>query len=101
MEIPSGSSCTAVWARFMKSVYAWTAAGVASTAATAGLLGHSPEAVTALREAPGSRVMWPALAMLALACGTRLHQLGARGPPAWRSSASRRCSGRRWRGSGR
>jgi FtsH-binding integral membrane protein len=62
-------------ARFMKAVYGWTLAGVALTAATAGLLGHSPAAVQALREAPGTGVLWPALAVLALACGTRLHQL--------------------------
>ena len=48
-------------ARFMKAVYAWTFAGVALTAATAGLLGHSPAAVQALREAPGTGLMWPAL----------------------------------------
>jgi len=65
-------------ARFMKAVYAWTFAGVALTAATAGLLGHSPAAVQALREAPGTGLMWPALAVLALACGTRLHQLSPR-----------------------
>lgn len=64
--------------RFMKSVYAWTAAGVTSTVATAVALGHSPEAVTALREAPGSQIMWPALAILALACGARLHRLSPR-----------------------
>lgn len=65
-------------ARFMKSVYAWTLAGVALTAATATLLGHSEAAVTALQEAPGTGVLWPALAILALACGTRLHQLPPR-----------------------
>lgn len=65
-------------ARFMKSVYAWTAAGVASTVATAALLGHSPESVELLREAPGSGLMWPALAILALACGSRLHRLAPR-----------------------
>lgn len=64
--------------RFMKSVYAWTAAGVASTVGTAIALGYSPEAVTALREAPGSRLMWPALAILALACGARLHHMAPR-----------------------
>lgn len=61
--------------RFMKAVYGWTLAGVALTAATAGLLGRSPESVEMLREAPGSGLLWPALAVLALACGTRLHQL--------------------------
>jgi hypothetical protein len=65
-------------ARFMKSVYAWTAAGVASTVTTAVALGHSPEAVTALREASGSRLMWPALAVLALAVGSRLHSMSPR-----------------------
>lgn len=64
--------------RFMKSVYAWTAAGVASTVATAVLLGHSQAAITALQEAPGSQLMWPALAILALACGARLHRLAPR-----------------------
>jgi len=64
--------------RFMKAVYGWTLAGVALTAATAGLLGRSPESVEMLREAPGSGLMWPALAVLALACGTRLHQLRPR-----------------------
>ena len=64
--------------RFMKAVYAWTLAGVALTAATAGLFGRSPESVAALREAPGSGLLWPALAVLALACGTRLHQLQPR-----------------------
>ena len=65
-------------ARFMKAVYAWTLAGVALTAATAGLLGSSPAAVQALREAGGGGVMWPALAVLSLACGTRLHHLPPR-----------------------
>ena len=64
--------------RFMKAVYAWTLAGVALTAATAGVFGRSPESVAALREAPGSGLLWPALAVLALACGTRLHQLQPR-----------------------
>lgn len=62
----------------MKAVYGWTLAGVALTAATAGLLGRSPESVEMLREAPGSGLLWPALAVLALACGTRLHQLRPR-----------------------
>jgi len=65
-------------ARFMKAVYAWTLAGVALTAATAGLLGSSPAAVQALRDGGGGGLMWPALAILALACGTRLHQLPPR-----------------------
>jgi hypothetical protein len=65
-------------ARFMKSVYAWTLAGVVSTAGTAALLGHSADAVAALREAPGARLMWPVLAVLALVCGARLHQLPPR-----------------------
>lgn len=65
-------------ARFMKAVYAWTLAGVTLTAVTATLLGHSPAAVHALREAPGTGVLWPALGVLALACGTRLHQLRPR-----------------------
>ncbi len=65
-------------ARFMKSVYAWTVAGVALTAATAIVLGHSSAAVEALREAPGTGLMWPVLAVLTLACGTRLHQLSPR-----------------------
>jgi len=65
-------------ARFMKSVYAWTLAGVALTAATAISLGHSSAAIEALREAPVTGVMWPLLAVLALACGTRLHQLPPR-----------------------
>ncbi len=64
--------------RFMKAVYAWTLAGVALTAATAGVFGRSPESVAALREAPGSGLLWPALAVLALACGMRLHQLQPR-----------------------
>ncbi|MBK9753878.1 MAG: Bax inhibitor-1/YccA family protein [Nannocystis sp.] len=64
--------------RFMKAVYAWTLTGVGLTAATAGLLGRSPESVAALGEAPGSGLLWPALAVLALACGTRLHQLPPR-----------------------
>ncbi len=61
--------------RFMKAVYGWALAGVALTAATAGLLGRSPASVEMLREAPGSGLLWPALAVLALACGTRLHSL--------------------------
>ncbi|MBA3550425.1 MAG: Bax inhibitor-1/YccA family protein [Nannocystis sp.] len=65
-------------ARFMKSVYAWTVAGVALTAATAIALGYSSAAVEALREAPGTGLMWPVLAVLTLACGTRLHQLSPR-----------------------
>jgi len=65
-------------ARFMKSVYAWTVAGVALTAATATLLGRSDAAVEALREAPGAGLMWPALAVLGLACGTRLHKFPPR-----------------------
>lgn len=65
-------------ARFMKLVYAWTLAGVALTAATAGLLGSSPAAVRALREAAAGGLMWPALAVLSLACGTRLHHLPPR-----------------------
>jgi FtsH-binding integral membrane protein len=65
-------------ARFMKSVYAWTLAGVALTAATASLLGRSSAAIEALREAPGAGMMWPVLAVLALVCGTRLHQLPPR-----------------------
>lgn len=62
----------------MKAVYGWTLAGLALTAATAGLLGRSPESVVALREAPGASLLWPVLAVLALACGTRLHQLQPR-----------------------
>ncbi len=62
----------------MKAVYAWTLAGVALTAATAAMLGGSPAAVQGLREAPGSGRLWPALAVLALGGGTRLHQLPPR-----------------------
>lgn len=65
-------------ARFMKSVYAWTVAGVALTAATAIVLGHSSAAVEALHEAPGTGLLWPVLGVLTLACGTRLHQLSPR-----------------------
>lgn len=65
-------------ARFMKSVYAWTAAGALTTVTTAVALGHSPDSVAALREAPGSTLMWPALAILALACGSRLHSMSPR-----------------------
>lgn len=62
----------------MKAVYAWTLAGVALTAGTAALLGGSPEAVEALREGPGRGFVWPAMAVLALACGSRLHHLPPR-----------------------
>lgn len=65
-------------ARFMRAVYAWTLSGVALTAATAVLLGHSSMAVATLQDAPGAGILWPVLAVLALACGTRLHQLPPR-----------------------
>ena len=57
----------------MTTVYAWTLAGVGLTAGTAALLGSSPAAMEALQAGPG--LLWPAVAVLALGCGTRLYRL--------------------------
>ena len=75
---PIGIELHSSVARFMRAVYAWTLSGVALTAATAVLLGPGSMAVTTLQDAPVAGMLWPAFAVLALTCGTRLHQLPPR-----------------------
>ena len=71
---PLGIDLHAGVGRFMHSVYAWMAAGVGLSAATAIALGSEPR--PELAEADGLRVLfWPGLAVAVLLIGARLHRL--------------------------
>lgn len=75
---PLGIDLHAGVGRFMHSVYAWMAAGVGLSAATALLLGSEPQVMTAVRSHELQVLFWPGLAIAVLAVGARLHRL----PPA-------------------
>lgn len=70
---PLGIDLHAGVGRFMHSVYAWMAAGVGVSAATAIWLGREAGAA-----GQAGVLVWPALAIAVLAVGARLHRL----PPA-------------------
>lgn len=72
---PLGIDLHAGVGRFMHSVYAWMAAGVGLSAATAIALGSEPR-LTAMAQASELRVLfWPGLAVSVLVVGARLHRL--------------------------
>ncbi len=75
---PLGIDLHAGVGRFMSSVYAWMAAGVGLSAATAALLASDPQLMAALRACSARSLLWPVLALTVLALGARLHRL----PPA-------------------
>lgn len=75
---PLGIDLHAGVGRFMHSVYAWMAAGVGLSAATAITLGTDPRWAAALRTCELRFLLWPALALTVLGLGVRLHRL----PPA-------------------
>ncbi|WP_434415010.1 Bax inhibitor-1/YccA family protein [Nannocystis pusilla] len=71
---PLGIDLHAGVGRFMHSVYAWMAAGVGLSAATAIALGSQPR--PELAAASELRVLfWPGLAVAVLVIGARLHRL--------------------------
>ena len=75
---PLGIDLHAGVGRFMHSVYAWMAAGVGISAATAAALGSEPRLLQAAQSHPLQALFWPGLAIAVLVVGARLHRL----PPA-------------------
>jgi FtsH-binding integral membrane protein len=71
---PLGIDLHAGVGRFMHAVYAWMAAGVGLSAATAVWLGRETSAGALVGTELGVLV-WPALAIAVLAVGARLHRL--------------------------
>lgn len=72
---PLGIDLHAGVGRFMSSVYAWMAAGVGLSAATAVLLSSDPRLLAALKGTELRTLLWPALAIAVLALGAQLHRL--------------------------
>jgi FtsH-binding integral membrane protein len=72
---PLGIDLHAGVGRFMHSVYAWMAAGVGLSAATAVALGSQPHLAAAVRASELRVLFWPSLAIAVLVLGARLHRL--------------------------
>lgn len=72
---PLGIDLHAGVGRFMHSVYAWMAAGVGLSTATAVALAADPRLLAALHGWQQRSVIWPVLAIAVLALGSQLHRL--------------------------